>query len=513
MATDADTISPTHIPQYTLGFDALIQDKFKMQSFLIAPFVANPSNSISMQAAMKDPRLNLNWEITDMIMQCCRLLNHNDRIYVFNGNHYIYDYDALKRLVVASYLMVNKRYTKEAYETIVDLLLAHVLPLKDSVNANKNYIPFKNGYLYIPTLKLMDPDPDFYYTHGIDYNYNPKAQCPYWLEYLLKAIPDQKNRDRFCIYLAYCFTLDVDLRRALLLIGPGGNGKSVGLSILVHILGESNCVDMPLNLLGERFNKSKYMNKLLIYHDEIDPDALESATQFKALTGTLKQITGEIKGVQEEVTYGLESKMIYAGNRIPTPKFVPDDAFWDRWIIVPFVQRIRGTADDNKKFTEERLYPEIEGIIAYLMPYLSRLNELNTITKEEIRHLWYRWGESPFAFYEESLIDPDHSTDTQELFQQYKKYCQWALLPQCTLKRFGQVMAELGISRIQITGGTHIYDGIKFPPNKYKAIIMELEKQKKENPDPKDPNDPNDSTHIEGIPINMGRFVGFNDIG
>lgn len=502
MATDVDTISTTTPHTYTLGFDALIQDRFKMQSFLIAPFIANPGSNVSLQSLIKDPRLNLNWEITDMIMQCCRLLNHDGRIYVFNGNHYIYDYMALKRLIVASYLMVNKRYTKENYELILSLLLSHVLPMPDVVNANKNYIPFKNGYLHIPTMQLIPPNPDLYYTHGINWDYDPNIACPEWDAYLKKALPDQKSRDQLCIYLAYCFTLDVDLRRALLLIGPGGNGKSVALSWLVHTLGQANCVDMPLNLLGERFNKSKYINKLLIYHDEIDPDALESATQFKALTGTLKQITGEIKGVQEEVTYCLESKMIYAGNRIPTPKFVPDDAFWDRWIIIPFLQRIRGTADDNKKFTEEKLYPETVGIIAYLMPYLSRLNELNTITKEEIRHLWYRWGESPFAFYEESLIDPDNSTDTQDLFQQYKKYCQWALLPQCTLKRFGQVLAELGISRIQITGGTHIYDGIKFPVEKYKQIITDLEKVRKDNP----------TNQIEGIPINMGKFVGFTDV-
>jgi phage/plasmid-associated DNA primase len=251
------------------------------------------------------------------------------------------------------------------------------------------------------------------------------------------------------------------------------------------------------------------MNKLLIYHDEIDPDALQSATQFKALTGTLKKITGELKGVQDEVTYDLETKIIYAGNRIPTPKFVPDDAFWDRWIIIPFTQRIRGTAEDNKKFTEEKLFPETEGIIAYLMPYLSRLNELNAITKEEIRHLWYRWGESPFAFYEECNINPNISTESQELFQQYKIYCQWALLPQCTAKRFGMVMAELGISYMQHNNGykdiIHVYDGIRMNPTKYTQILMELTERERDSGVSNTPT-------IEGIPINLGHFNGFNDI-
>jgi putative DNA primase/helicase len=448
---------------------------------------------------------DINSDIARMIRTFCRVVGYANVLMVFNGIHYVIDDSALKRLVEMCYLTRNKEYKESGYNTVRSLLLAHceIDPMK--MNWDQRYIPFMNGYLNIATMQLEPANPDSLFSYCIQYNYNPTATCPTWIRYLEQALtnePGENFRDRFCIFLSTCFTNNIDLQKFLLMCGPGGTGKSVAISWLASTLANV-ASNIQLRSIGDRFNQIAYNNKLINFFDDISHEDLEDGSALRTITG-LDIYTGEIKQVQGHITYRNMIKMIFTCNQIPTPQFNVGIEFWDRPLIIPFTKRFRGTAQQDPKLSQ-KLKAETEGIIYYLLQFLSRKDELRQIPDKQTQSLWYRWGDSIYSFYEYCEKTPNSITKTQDFYTQYNNYCTANDLAHATFEKFGKILGHLGISKIKQRIGEGIfewfYTGICLPTPKLIEITRMCEAL--------------NQTVIEGVPINnaaLAHFNGFTDI-
>ena len=75
-------------------------------------------------------------------------------------------------------------------------------------------------------------------------------------------------------------------RKAVMLLGPGGNGKSVLLRLIAALLGKENVAAVPIQTMGEdRFAASSLFGKLANICGDLDARAIQRTDLFKQVTG------------------------------------------------------------------------------------------------------------------------------------------------------------------------------------------------------------------------------------
>lgn len=129
---------------------------------------------------------------------------------------------------------------------------------------SRNMIAFENGVLDLtPMLKRNKPifheyfDPRFHVTYYHPYKYDEKARCARWMNFLHEVLPDKNSRvilqmflglgliDNSEIYLPYEGRDAARVELCLLLIGSGGNGKSVIYRTARGVYGSERISDVP----------------------------------------------------------------------------------------------------------------------------------------------------------------------------------------------------------------------------------------------------------------------------
>src|SRR5208283_4554589 len=128
------------------------------------------------------------------------------------------------------------------------------------------------------------------------------------------------------------------LRKAVMAVGSGANGKSIFLSAVEAFLGgKSNVSTIPLQKLeNDRFANSGLFGKLANVCADLSAESLRTTNTFKLITGG-DSIYAERK---YECAFQFQPfcKLIFAANKIPLCGEA-DEAYFDRWIIVPFMRK------------------------------------------------------------------------------------------------------------------------------------------------------------------------------
>jgi phage/plasmid-associated DNA primase len=101
-------------------------------------------------------------------------------------------------------------------------------------------------------------------------DWNPKATCPRIDRFLWEVIPPDAL-DLVLEVIGYATYPANPYRVAVLLLGPGRNGKSILLRVLAALLGPENVSAMPLQVLAEnRFASAELLGKLANIGGDLD---------------------------------------------------------------------------------------------------------------------------------------------------------------------------------------------------------------------------------------------------
>ncbi len=103
-----------------------------------------------------------------------------------------------------------------------------------------------------------------------------------WIEFLDETIETPASIRELQKFFGYCLTKETKHQKALLLIGLGGNGKSVLLNILQEMIGEGNYSNISMNDLSGDFYLSRLVGQLLNVSWGVESKALSSDV-FKAI--------------------------------------------------------------------------------------------------------------------------------------------------------------------------------------------------------------------------------------
>ena len=288
-------------------------------------------------------------------------------------------------------------------------------------------ICFQNGVLNLETLELAKHSPENYFLQSFPVEWNKKAECTRFVEWLKQVLPDMECQKAIFEMIGSFFDTNSNrLQTAFLLTGSGSNGKSLLLEIISILIGESNICRTPFSEYGkDRFAISSLLNKTAAIDDDVQPEEPLTSTIKPLITARYLQCEPKYK---ERFNFNLQATFCGAINGAPSTSDT-SSAFWRRWCVIPFQQTFEKDAKFTKELIDEVSQPEsLSGILLTALVVYKNVLETGQFTIPEISKETLdtmRLDANPVRlFVEESTeFDPDEQTTRKDLYAAYAEWC------------------------------------------------------------------------------------------
>lgn len=406
---------------------------------------------------------NGQWKIDEKIYITEFVKNHG--VKCINGQLYSVDGEIpdgkVKQIIIKEILYYVRTNHGDKAEKLLKGIKSYcyIEPPKPSLDK----IHFKNGTLSKDENGLFTvwSDKKEFCVNRIDSNYNPSAPIPkQFYDYLQEVYyPDDiKTLQQYC---GYCLIPTTALQKALIVIGDGGEGKSVIGSILHGIFGNSNIYRAKIKKLNSEFGQCDLFGKLLMIDDDLSENALTDTSIFKELVTAKREITVNKKYVQG-FTFTPYARFLIFGNFTLQALYDISNGFARRQLVLQAKPKNENRVD-NPFLDEEIVKNEAEGVINWLVQGLNELikNNFRLYVSErtnEVSEQLKRESDSVILFLDECsdvMIKPDLMIHSNDLYKCYEEFCEENVLVTLKSKTFVGALKSKG-KRRGITYDTNI---------------------------------------------------------
>lgn len=305
--------------------------------------------------------------------------------------------------------------------------------------------------------------------------YKTGAQCPAWMRFLERIMPDEDMRDFLQRIVGYCLTGSTREQALFLFYGTGMNGKSTLVNIVRTLMGDY-AMPSPVSTFLSNGNQKG--------GGEASPDlarlpgarmvtASEPPEGARLDEGKIKEITGGEPIVARHLNQGFFTfrpcfKPIISTNHQPTIRGV-DHGIWRRVRMVPFLVEI--PAGEVDRDLEAKLLTEKEAIFQWMLTGVEQWFELGlappaaAIAAVEN----YRADQDPVGEFlkdccvrtkgEDPATGRAYEVSAKDLYAAYKKWCEDQALEPLSTKTFGTKLTARGIDRRK-TNGIKVYQSV-----------------------------------------------------
>jgi len=291
-----------------------------------------------------------------------------------------------------------------------------------------NLINVENGMLNWRTGELFPHDPKYLSTMRVPVNYNPGAKCPN-IEKFFSEITHEECIPILEEITGYVLIPGNPFRKAILLYGGGGNGKSKYLELVQHLIGHGNISNLPLQKLSEKFVIVELYGKLVNIFADLPSGPVTDSSAFKTVTGG-DRVSGERK-FKNTFSFTPKCKLLFSSNSKPVSSD-KSKAYFDRWIIIPFPNEfIPGVNADEHLMEKITTNEELSGLLNLAVAGLRRLTEAKHFTRsvaveEEAEN--YRLYSNPVAMFVDETCVVDHLNHDMfvrktTLYDVYRDWC------------------------------------------------------------------------------------------
>lgn len=315
------------------------------------------------------------------------------------------------------------------------------LPTWISTNRSaKNWVGFSNGV----AVNVWDLSrglsrrrcvrkltPDLFTKDVVKYEYNPKAKCPRWMNFLNTSLPDKKTQRMFQEMFGLLLADTCKYEVFWYLYGPTSrNGKTLSLNVAAVMVGKQNVSHVSLTALDDKFETWPLAEAKINVCGDMPTDIKRSSLaqiegQFKDLISGAN-IEYQKKG-KDKFNAPCRARFIFAGNSLPT--FVDrSDAIWERLRVIYFpVQIPQSKRDPN--LAEKIIRREMPGVFNWAVKGLSRVLQQGGATEtdeaKEVKH-----GHRMESDHEQKfIVDMGYVRGRQQEFvvmtQMYEMYKSW----------------------------------------------------------------------------------------
>ena len=256
--------------------------------------------------------------------------------------------------------------------------------------------------------------------------------------------------------IGYILWPDCRAQKAFMFYGPKRTGKGTMIRVFINLLGQENCSGVQIQELAtNKFKVANLFGKMMNAFGDLPRTVLMDVGQFKALTGE-DMVEGE-KKFKDSFTFFNRAKLVYGANYLPIIKEY-DDAYYGRWIILPFDNTVFGQ-EDASLFNRLTTPEELSGILNLGLKGLARLraNDWHFSTTLDFGKMYYRLSNPIVAFLEDRYEEcPINHIPEAQLRQDYAIYAkEHKLDPLSSPHSFTKMMtAQTAISVTKATRGS-----------------------------------------------------------
>ncbi|MCB1064280.1 MAG: bifunctional DNA primase/polymerase [Verrucomicrobiae bacterium] len=330
--------------------------------------------------------------------------------------------------------LLNKR-TRNLLRSLTEQLAGKAEHRNAFRERPKGVIHVRNGMLHVTgeTVELKKFSPEYRSLGQIGIDYNPEAECPRFLNELLRHALPESDILLLKKYAGQAI-LGQNLSQTFLIFeGEGGAGKGQIGSVIDRVIGHQNVAELRTSHLSGRFEMKSYVGKHLLAGRDVPGDFLnqKGASALKKLTGgDLMSIESKGKDERSEIV-GEFNIIITANSRLVVAIEGDKSAWRRRLLIIRFEREPVGKPIPNfgKLLVEE----EGQGILAWMVEGAQLLLrdlesdygriQLDAAQKKRILDLLAE-SDSVMAFVTRRVIpEKEGKVLTENLFDAYTDFC------------------------------------------------------------------------------------------
>jgi putative DNA primase/helicase len=322
-----------------------------------------------------------------------------------------------------------------------------------------------NGTINLRTGQLQPHDRTQSITKLAPVNFEPRAECPTFIRFLERVLPDHEVR-RFLRYMTgYGMTGNTSEQCIAFLYGGGANGKSTFLDVIQDMLGDyaqTAAPDLLTSRGGDRHptELADLFGARWVSSIEVDEGKRLAETLVKQMTGgdKLKARFMRTDFFQWTPTH----KLFLAANHKPEIKGT-DYAIWRRIRLIPFTVTIPEEERDGD--LGRKLRDELPGILNWAVDGCLDWQRYGLGVPQAIKDATeeYRQEQDVLAQFLEELcvVDPQAWVKCGVLIKVYVAWCEANSTKPITSTAFGRRMTERGMTSGRGRDGKKIYNGLR----------------------------------------------------
>lgn len=300
----------------------------------------------------------------------------------------------------------------------------------ESMNKHpEHFICFRNGVYDAKERKLLPHSPEYRFTNGIPWDYDPAAVHPgecverFFEDAGITGNGPGSRRFMLLAFIGLCMTQDTRLQKALFLKGLPNTGKSTVVRMIQNVVGPENYSSESLAAIAEdRFAAYSTFGKLLNCNPDLSTETEIDPARFKAMTGE--------DDVSVQRKYGdpfrarLYAKFLFCMNGYPVV-LTRETSFFRRCMILKMnVVPERRDQELTQKLTAETPYLIGEAVKALEEYYsLTDRDMIETGESKALVELWQISGDSVSAFLQTDPFDGRGTILTAKFREAYEAFC------------------------------------------------------------------------------------------
>lgn len=320
--------------------------------------------------------------------------------------------------------------TAQRINAVCNLLKARTV--KDITFDRNPVLTFQNGTLDIETGKFRSFSEHDYCSIIMDYDYDPDAECPTWEHFITDVTNDEPiSQENLQMIAGYVLFPNCKYQQVFILMGDGGNGKSVYLEVIQKIFGDANVTHVEPNGLTAEFQRVLLKDSLLNIGSDINTDFSKGEIRewlLKIADGT--SIQACYKGMTH-INFIPRCKLVYACNVMPTAETI--NGLNRRLRFVNFPCRYVEYPNKNNPLERKRdvnllpkLLKELPGIFNWAYHGYRLLRTVDYFTDNPDQENMVKEFETisnPVAvFCEDNIFEGEVSRET--IYHDYQEWCE-----------------------------------------------------------------------------------------
>jgi P4 family phage/plasmid primase-like protien len=385
-----------------------------------------------------------------------------DQWWSYENNHWRYTGATMARADMQHFLMDQRgikspQITAAKVRSTLDLAGPLLGPVRvDDLNPNKEWIPLKNGVYDTRTGRFFEHDPEHRFTYCLNFNYDPKADCPQIKAFLREVMIGQDGQtcEEWVEFLeewtGYCAIADNRAQTTLVNVGEGGNGKGAYARLLQKFVGAGQHHAIDVEMLHDPYHRAALVGKLAGFINEPSRRALEKNG------GVVKAISGgdEINArnpCEKVFSFLPMTRLVVSCNDLPSTQDL-SRGYFRRLILLEW--RFKPQVPDTE--LDEKLAAELPGLFKLAMAGLQRFRErgwkfAELPESDRLKADYQKAQDTTAQFLDDVCVHEDGLTvSPAELHRAYAAWCKVKGYRALNENAFGQRLTRLGVAASKV---------------------------------------------------------------